>query len=60
MVPGRWWSRRLPLTVNGKLMQALPAPEYPDADQYRPPADGSRRSWPGIYAEVLGVERRCR
>ena len=37
---------------------ALPAPEYQDADQYRPPADGVEEILAGIYAEVLGWSGR--
>ena len=48
----------LPLTVNGKLdTRALPAPEYQEVDHYRAPGNSPRRSWPRIYAQVLGLER---
>ncbi len=48
----------LPLTVNGKLdTRALPAPEFLDADNYRPPADAIEEILTGIYAQVLGLER---
>ncbi|WP_231975419.1 condensation domain-containing protein, partial [Mycobacterium sp. E1715] len=48
----------LPTTVNGKLdTQALPLPDYRDADHYRAPATAVEEILAGIYAQVLGVER---
>ena len=51
----------LPLTPNGKLdRRALPAPDAapaPGAGAYVAPRTPSRRCWPAIWAEVLGLER---
>ncbi|GBG35930.1 hypothetical protein NJB14197_41380 [Mycobacterium montefiorense] len=48
----------LPMTVNGKLdTQALPPPEYHDADHYRAPTDAIEEILTEIYAQVLGLER---
>ncbi|WAJ47599.1 amino acid adenylation domain-containing protein [Mycobacterium sp. Aquia_216] len=48
----------LPLTANGKLdINALPAPEYRDADRYRAPSSLVEEMLAGIYAQVLGLER---
>ncbi|OBH39026.1 non-ribosomal peptide synthetase, partial [Mycobacterium sp. E183] len=48
----------LPTTLNGKLdTQALPLPDYRDADHYRAPATAVEEILAGIYAQVLGVER---
>ncbi|MBO0881566.1 MAG: amino acid adenylation domain-containing protein, partial [Mycobacterium sp.] len=48
----------LPLTANGKLdTQALPAPEYADAGQYRAPGSAVEEILADIYAQVLGVKR---
>ena len=48
----------LPLTVDGELdMRALPAPEYPDAEVYSPPANAIEEIVADIYAQVLGLER---
>ncbi|WP_156669618.1 non-ribosomal peptide synthetase, partial [Mycobacterium sp. E3339] len=48
----------IPLTVNGKLdARALPAPDYHDADRYRPPVSAVEEILAGIYAQVLGLER---
>ncbi len=48
----------LPLTTNDKLdVRALPAPEYPAADQYRAPDSAIEAMLAGIYAQVLGVDR---
>ena len=47
-----------PLTPSGKLdRQALPAPEYQDADHYRAPTGAVEEILAGIYAQVLGLER---
>ena len=48
----------LPVTVNGKFdTRALPAPEYQDADHYRPPTTPIEETLADIYAQVLGLER---
>ncbi|WP_425437473.1 amino acid adenylation domain-containing protein [Mycobacterium szulgai] len=48
----------LPLTINGKLdTQALPAPQYGDADSYRPPTTTIEDILATIYAQVLGLDR---
>ncbi|GAA4295002.1 non-ribosomal peptide synthetase [Mycobacterium paraffinicum] len=48
----------LPLTANKKLdTRALPAPDYSNVDNYRPPTDAVEEILAGIYAQVLGLER---
>jgi amino acid adenylation domain-containing protein/thioester reductase-like protein/non-ribosomal peptide synthase protein (TIGR01720 family) len=48
----------LPLTVNGKLdVDALPAPDYQDVEQYRAPTNAVEEILADIYAQVLGLER---
>jgi glycopeptidolipid biosynthesis protein len=48
----------LPLTVTGKLdTRALPAPDYHDAERYRPPTNAVEEIIASIFAAVLGVER---
>src|SRR6201999_4273483 len=48
----------LPLTPNGKLdTRALPAPQYADADRYRPPDTPAEHTLARIYSEVLGLQR---
>jgi amino acid adenylation domain-containing protein/non-ribosomal peptide synthase protein (TIGR01720 family) len=48
----------LPLTPNNKLdTRALPAPDYRDVDQYRPPTTAVEEVLAAIYGQVLGLER---
>jgi hypothetical protein len=57
MVPPRWWVVHAALTVTANSTPRPAVPEYREGDVTAPRPTRSKNSWPGIYAQVLGLER---